>query len=133
MLFKQIVAVPTTTALRVGYASEQDKPTLYHETQLDTLAPLRRLYLEMYGMQLLAIQVPDHDVSVRATCSHAAVSRTEGNCVYSFRVCADQSTIFEILNPAGFKSKGGTRHTYQWGFGAARNKNRPTNVVLMSS
>ena len=84
------------------------RPTL---TTKHRSSPLQCLYLEMYAMQLLAMQIPDHDVSVCAPCSHAAVSRAEGNRVYPFRVCAQQSTVLEILNPAGFnRGKGRAKH-----------------------
>lgn len=60
-------------------------------------------------MQVQAIQIPDQDFSVRATCSHAAVSRAERDRVYCFRVCAGQSTSFEILNPAGLNRRKGAQ------------------------
>lgn len=69
-------------------------------------------------MQLLAIKIPYTDLSVRATCSHAAVSHTEGNRVYCFRVCADQRTSVEVLNPAGFSGRKGRTGQLSGVFGA---------------
>ncbi len=61
-------------------------------------------------MLLLAFQIPDRDVSVGATRSHAAVARAEGNCAYSPGVCVDQGTILEVGNPAGNSSAAGNIH-----------------------
>lgn len=58
------------------------------------------LYLELNDMQLLTVQVPDHDVPIRTTRSHTAVGRTEGNRVDFGRMRPDQSVILDVVNPA---------------------------------